>query len=147
LTDIDSLGCTLYFLLSGMRCFPRNSVRSGHAASKGRAGGYQQTRPDARIAGDSPEDDGKSRDDRYQSCDEVVAALTEFSATATRPPGSASPNSARAVRPSLNENLTRAFERRAGIGWLGRRAIQRLARRFKSGVGGQGSGIKRAALP
>lgn len=80
-TDIYSLGCTMYFLLTGKLPFPK-----GTASQKIQAHREQTPRLIADIAPKVPLEVvaivekmmAKQREDRYQSMDEVAAALKPF---------------------------------------------------------------------
>ncbi len=110
--DVYSLGCTLYFMLSGDAPFPQGTIPQ-------RLMHHQKSDPaDVRIARpDAPEGllaicrkmMAKAPADRYQSAEEVAAALAawleEGSTTATPPP----PQRYRPPSgPSQNEDLTLA---------------------------------------
>lgn len=147
--DIYSLGCTLYFLLSGDAPFPQGTIPQRLMAhQKEEPADIRKTRPDApeELLAICQKMMAKSTADRYQTADEVVDALTEFLGDGdTRPSTSRAPAAA-PPGPSLNENLALApLEDESAQRGLGRRpGDSKAGGGSKSGIaaaGTSGSGI------
>lgn len=109
--DIYSLGCTLYFMLTGDAPFPQGTIPQ-------RLMQHQSAEPaDIRIVRpDAPEEliqicrkmMAKSALDRYQTANEVAEALSAWLGDGLQPGESEAIDMSRPSRPSLNEDLTLA---------------------------------------
>jgi serine/threonine-protein kinase len=145
--DIYSLGCTLYFLLRGDAPFPQGTIPQRLMAhQKEEPADIRANRPDApkELLAICKKMMAKRADERYQSADEVVAALDEFlgDSEADAAPGRPAVTPA---GPSLNENLTLAplDDEPARLGGARRPGDSKAGGTgSKSGVAG-GSGIKK----
>ena len=108
--DIYSLGCTLYFMLSGDAPFPQGTIPQRLMA-------HQREEPaDIRKSRTDVPDEllaicakmmAKSADDRYQSADEIVEAMNQFIGDGgdENAPPKPKPQYTPPAGPSLNENL------------------------------------------
>jgi serine/threonine-protein kinase len=96
--DIYSLGCTLYFMLSGDAPFPQGTIPQRliqHQSAE--PTDIREFRPDApsELIAICKKMMAKSVDERYQSADEVAAALADWLGDETyKPPGAAATRSA-----------------------------------------------------
>ncbi len=106
--DIYSLGCTLYFLLTGDAPFPQGTIpqrllqHQTHEPAP-----ISQVRPDAppALVGICRKMMAKKAEDRYQSADEVAQALADWLAGRSV---DVHDRGGAPAGPSLNENLTLA---------------------------------------
>ncbi len=143
--DIYSLGCTLYFLLTGDAPFPQGTIPQRLMMHQsGEPTDVRKTRADApeELIAICKRMMAKAAADRFQSGDEVAQALSDW--LGDREPGTGSgqyeANSAPAG-PSLNENLTLAplDDEKASC----RAAVPKPGDSKASGIKtGQGSGLK-----
>ncbi len=126
-SDIYSLGCTLYHLLSGRPPFPKGTVvQKIMAHTEREPESLQELRPDlppglARVVRRMM---AKSPEDRYQTPDDVCAALGPFAGqTVVLDPRAAqeADREAEGVRPLSPPLAGRGGGRPAGAGWAGRR--------------------------
>jgi serine/threonine-protein kinase len=110
--DIYSLGCTLYFMLSGDAPFPQGTIPQRLMQhQKEEPADIRKTRPDApsELLAICKKMMAKKADDRYQTGDEVVEALTDYLGDAdSRPMSSPAVAKSPPPGPSLNEDLTLA---------------------------------------
>jgi serine/threonine protein kinase len=146
--DIYSLGCTLYFLLSGDAPFPQGTIPQRLMAhQKEEPADIRKTRPDApeALLAIRAKMMAKSADDRYQSGAEVAEALAEFLGDRDESGGA---STATPADPTLNENLTLAPLDDEPVG---RRLSDSRAGTPKGGSGskvtGPGSGVKDGTKP
>ncbi|MGD9723752.1 MAG: serine/threonine protein kinase [Pirellulales bacterium] len=138
--DIYSLGCTLYFMLSGDAPFPQGTIPQRLMAhQKEEPADIRKTRPDApdELLAICRKMMAKKADDRYQTADEIVVALTEYigDGDTSPPPATYAPAPA---GPSLNENLDLAPLEDEDSGR--RRLTDSKAGGSKSGIGKRAAG-------
>ncbi len=150
--DIYSLGCTLYFLLSGDAPFPQGTIPQRLMAhQKEEPADIRKIRPDVpeQLLAICRKMMAKSADDRYQSGAEVADALSEF--LGDRDPSSRTvPAPAAPIDPTLNENLTLAplddeptgGRRPGGSGVGSKSSVGSKSGTSGSGIQKGGSGIK-----
>jgi serine/threonine-protein kinase len=142
--DIYSLGCTLYFLLSGDAPFPQGTIPQRLMAHQKEAPtDIRKARPDApdQLLAICSKMMAKSADDRYQTALEVADALSDYlgdrdPAERFVPAGPAAP-----IDPTLNENLTLAPLEDEPTG--GRRPGDSRTSGVGSKSGVSGSGIRK----
>ncbi len=150
--DIYSLGCTLYFMLKGEAPFPQGTIPQRLMAhQKEEPADVLESRPDApeELLAIRQKMMAKSPDDRYQNCNEIVEAITEFLGDGDdRPSSAAGPPPPEASGPSLNENLDLAPLEDESEGLrLVRRPGDSKVGGSKIGGSGAGSGIDSAVVP
>jgi len=149
--DIYSLGCTMYFLLTGDAPFPQGTIpqrlMQHQTADPTEISTFRSDVPEALVA-ICKRMMAKKAVDRYQSAEDVAEALADFlglstgnAAPLTPPPPSG---------PSQNENLTLAplddepNKRGRGGDSSGRGGDSKVTGASKSGVKGPGSSAVRA---
>jgi len=124
-SDIYSLGCTLFYLLTGRHVFDGESVTEQiHAHAR-------QAVPSLAATGEHQSLDAifrkmvrKSPEDRYQTMAELVTVLKEFRKTQSEPavqavlPSDSDPDAADSVRTGRDRLLTAP-----GTGWLSRKPL------------------------
>ncbi len=139
--DIYSLGCTLYFMLSGDAPFPQGTIPQRLMAhQKEEPTDIRKARPDAPegLLAILRKMMAKSLNDRYQSAEEVVEAITEYLGDGEERGYPVNRQPRAPIDPTLNENLDLAplddepVSRRGSDSKAGSR----------SGVVGGGSGVK-----
>jgi serine/threonine protein kinase len=146
--DLYSLGCTMYFMLTGDAPFPQGTIPQRliqHQSAE--PTDVREFRPDAPadLIAICKKMMAKSPDDRYQSADEVAEALADWLGDESYKPTGAAATRGAPAGPSPNEDLTLAPLDEEVNGRVAPKPAARPPSDSKAGQAASKSGVKSAS--